>query len=293
MEWGSLPMKRLLVASVYANTRQHTSRNGVWYGLQRRFLDRTTPGGCDFAVYLNGVSPKLFGQDVHIIRHHETNPAYGHIVGIQGVLEYFRSVDYEHYLILDSDCFPIWNGWYEVLCELLRRFDKQYAAPVRVENLDVFPHPSAFFMTAAGLRDSLDFRRAPVSNLLHETFDEVRMGHGVGESGFRELSFVPLLRSNVRSEHPVWSSIYHHLFYHHGAGSRLASTRSTGSGYFSHFVPDEVHKRKEEELFARLQSDPDGYVHHLLGGAGPPGMNRKIEDSRIKRSVRWLSRIVE
>src|SRR2546425_2026497 len=43
------------------------------------------------------------------------------------------------------DCFPVRKGWHDVLANQMHRFNKDFAAPVRAENLDLFPHPSAVF----------------------------------------------------------------------------------------------------------------------------------------------------
>jgi hypothetical protein len=250
-------MKSLLIGSVYGTT----PRNATWVHLQRTFFARTNRCDYDFAVVLNDVPAELFDKDVHVIAARDQN--YGHESGMEHLLNYFRSVKYENYLILDSDCFPVTEGWLEVLLGLCTKFGKEVAAPVRFENLDRFAHPCAVFMTAKGLGQLPPFAYQPTTDLLGNDLKENHFGPG--------LSFLPLLRSNVWSPHPVWGSVYHHLFYHHGAGSRVARSRSTACGYFDHYLTADRHQAAENELFAQLCADPVGYLDRLLGRTTPEG----------------------
>lgn len=250
-------MKRLLVTSVYGPT----SRNTVWYRLQREYLNRHTGCEYDMAVVLNEAPPSLLDPDVHVIVHRPLN--FGHIDGMQQLLQYCLSVDYEYYLILDSDCFPIWPRWLDVLTGLMQQFGKEFAAPIRFENFDVFPHPCAFLASHRGLHDGpLSFDHRPTTNLLGEKFEE---------NQFNQIDALPLLRSNVWSPHPLWAAVYHHLFYHHGAGTRVARSRATTNGYLRHYLTDEQHPKIEKQLFRELRKNPDAYLNRLLHGAEAGG----------------------
>lgn len=263
--------KPLLVGSVYGTT----PRNPTWYHLQREFLTGTTRMEFDFAVVLNNVPQTLFDPDVTVVASRDKN--YGHLEGMNLLLEYFRSTDHQYYLILDSDCFPVCDDWTEKLLGLLHRFGKSVAAPVRFENFDRFAHPCALFMTVEGLQKLPPFGYQQTTDLLDRE---------ITENHFANLSFLPLLRSNVYSPHPVWAAIYNHLFYHHGAGSRIARSRSTVSGYFDHYIPPESHQPTEQELYAQLCANPSEFIGRLLGMHGPaetPGVLNGISAPRTKR----------
>lgn len=241
----------ILVCSVYGAT----PRNATWYRLQRKFLNHTTPQGYDMAVVLNDVPRSLFDPDVTIVDDRSRN--HGHCEGMQRLLDYCRSTKHEQYLFLDSDCFPVWSNWASILCALTRKFAVEFAAAIRVENLDVHPHPCAFFASREGISaKGFGFEYRKGRDLL---------GNELMENQFSEIKSLPLVRSNVVSPHPVWASVYHHLFYHHGAGSRVARTRSTAAGYFDHYLDPDEHQRIEGELFQELQAEPEAFIGRLLG----------------------------
>jgi hypothetical protein len=261
--------KRLLVASVYAGS----DRNAVWLSLQRRFLARTT-ADYDHAVFLNRADPALFRDCLLIGR--DAGGAEGsqeHANALQQVLAYCRAHRYDDYLILDSDCFPACR-WQERLTALMGQ--SPMAAAVRVENFDLFPHPSAFFVRGFAIHEPfLDFAVAPHRNLLGE---EVR---DTGCAIPLDRCF-PLLRSNVWNPHPIFAGVYGHLFYHHGAGSRAAETRGLLSGYYDHVLQPSARPAVEEALFRELVRRPEAFVGRLLGHGLVPRMGR----------LRWLLRRV-
>ena len=119
-----------------------------------------------------------------------------------------------------------------LLAEQMRRFGKRIAAPVRYENLDGFPHPSAMLVERSVLfepwfvlRDGIEAK-----NLLGDTIRDVAASL-VG----RLEQVLPLLRSNAVNLHPVAAAVYHDCFYHHGAGSREFRLRVTDRyGYNRH-----------------------------------------------------------
>jgi hypothetical protein len=253
--------KELLVASVYAPS----DRNALWLSLQQRFLQRTTTD-YDHVLFLNRADPGLFRGCTIIGR--DAGGAEGseeHANALQQVLGYLRAHRHAAYLILDSDCFPV-RRWQEPLMALLGRFPM--AAAVRVENFDLFPHPSALFIRGEAIHDPyLDFAVAPHRNLL---------GQDVRDTGCAiplERCF-PLLRSNVWNPHPIFAGIYGHLFYHHGAGSRTAVTRGLLSGYYDHILPPRQRPAVEQALFRELVRRPDAFLGRLLGRGLVPGSGR-------------------
>lgn len=248
---------KLLIMSVYAPSEL----NEYWYKLQKHFIKKNTLIPYDFKIITNNVNPELFDKD-DVIFSNDQN--IGHPAGIEQMLEYMREhSSYSGYLILDSDCFPVRPGWNEVLDQQMQRFDKSLAAPIRYENLDMFPHPCVVYMSKSGVKNpKINFNYKEVKNLLGEMIDEV--GGGMCEMSDDVL---PLLRSNRINLHPIVAGVYHHLFYHHAAGSRGFDFRLLKKyNYCSHWIDNEGHSEYGEQLFDALIRDPDGFVDKLMHG---------------------------
>ena len=252
-------MKQLLVGSVFGPTE----RSRTWLKLQRQFLSKTTDS-YDHVVFLNGHDASLY-RGVKVIGRLAENPAargrhLPHVIGLQALLAYFRSHPYQHYLILDSDCFPIVPGWLDHLNSMMELVGQQIAAPFRTENLDIFPHPCAFFVKGKAVHDPrINFRPRLIRNLLGTKCADP------GPAIPRTLCF-PLIRSNARNPHPIFSAVYHHLFYHHGCGSRPTAGRVIKLGYVDHIVSPSAHRRIEQRLYHRLVKDPAAFISWLTGG---------------------------
>jgi len=249
---------KLLVGSVYGPSE----RNETWYKLQLEFLDRTTPN-YQHAVFLSGADRNLFHRSLilgevenewkPIVVEGKKENFCPHMKGMQTIVDCFHKGNYDHCLILDSDCFPIREGWLDLLLNKMgEKF--MYAAPVRTENLDTFPHPSAFFIkTICGV----NFQPTRwVKNLIGEKM----LDNG---SCIPMDDTFPLMRSNRYNPHPIFGGIYYDLFYHHCCGSRTdgAQTRATKSGYFEHYAIN--HDLIEEMLFNSLKKDPIAYLKKL------------------------------
>jgi hypothetical protein len=241
---------KLLVLSVFAQS----PRNTHWIKFHYHFLDQTSPA-YDHVVYLHRADPALFPRS-QVLGSVETNGPAPEVHGelLQILLEYARTVAYDYYLFLDSDAFPVTPDWLSAL--VARMGDAPFAAPVRFENLDLFPHPCAFFVRGENVhRQELDFRVGPIGNLLQQT---------VQDPGCRiPLSMCyPLVRTNVFNPHPLLAALYGHWFYHHGCGSRAFAMRSaTTYKYYDHVVTD--HANLEAALFKALTSAPDAFIQRL------------------------------
>jgi hypothetical protein len=258
----------LMIASVYGPS----PLNAAWYALQKRFIAETTTVAHTFGVVLNGVHPGPFdAADVIDV----TPDNEGHARALERVLGHCRRHAHPMYLILDSDCFPVHRGWHEVLVDQMRRFGRTIAAPVRVENLDLYPHPSAMFLLRRGLETCrLDFTANHARpNLLGEAIADVG-------TALRDVAghVLPLLRTNVVNVHPVAAALYHHLFYHHGAGSRadFAFRVLRKFRYHEHWYDSGTEAAHRDELLAALFDDPHRFIGVLRGEAEP----------RIRRHLR-------
>jgi len=235
----------LLVCSVFTDD----SRSRFWLEQQYDWLARTT-GAFDHAVFLNRAAESLFRRS-HIIGRADLPHNGTHIAGLRAIADYCQTTRYKYYLVLDSDCFPIVAGWVDILLSSMKEFRKRFAAPARTENLDIFPHPSAVFTTDAryltfGIRTSPSLLGAKVRDV---TCTAPR------------ACWFPLLKSNRVTVHPVLSTVYYGVFYHHGCGSREFGTRAVSAGYYDHLLDAFP---SDQELMTAFRKDPAKYVARLI-----------------------------
>jgi len=246
MESASLP---LLVCSVYGGGQY----DGFWLELQRSQLRATMgEGGFRHIVYLgHRADEALFAGSLIAGQAREGNPNE-HLAGLECLAAYALSNQdaYSGFLVLDSDAFPVATGWMRMLNGRLAKFRKRCAAAVRIENLDAFPHPCVVYSPQAAC---LRFSLRDTVNLL---------GRPVRDIGCDEERWLPLLKSNRVNVHPVLSTIYSGLFYHHGCGSRNFRMRSTMSGYY-----DDVLKTapSADALLRGLRKNPEAFLAALNG----------------------------
>ena len=247
---------KLLIVSIFSPSKH----NRLWYDVQSNFVRRTTVGTFDYILYLNGITDEVFPNG-NIGWRMVNNKGHGH--ALNEIQRFFRSQshqNYERFLILDSDCFPIFSGWNTILDRQMAQFAKDIAAPVRTENLDLFPHPCAFYMSAAGVQnENVRFEMARKHNMLGQPINDV-CAHMT--SWFDRL--LPMMRTNIINLHPVAAAIYHHLFYHHGAGSRTFKFRVTYKyRFYEHYLDDD--QTLDEELMREFSNDPEGFLCKLVG----------------------------
>lgn len=248
---------KLFVASVYAPSPW----NREWYRLQSKFILQNTPNvSVRFGVLLNGIDVEDVGAAVDVIGVCSGNT--GHSAGMAKLLEVFRASDCTHFLFLDSDCFPVHPNWFNVIVAQMKRFNKRFAAPIRYENLDRFPHPCAFFCDVDAIKDErINFEIGfSGENVLNETVRDV------GNAMLPLLpEILPLMRSNLVNHHPVAAGVYHHLFYHHGAGSRNFKFRLINKyEYCEHWWSGDQDDTLAVQLRKELFADPDEFLRVLM-----------------------------
>ncbi len=273
-----MSQKELLVTSIFAPSEY----NKTWYQLQKQFIARTTRASYDYGIITNGISSDLFeaGDVLHSFSQNEQ-----HSKALYWLLDYARKHEYKNYLFLDSDCFPVRAGWYQILNRQMERFGRKISAPYRTENLDVFPHPCAMFIKGDFIHDArinLE-KQVPMRNLLNEQISDV----GTGMSSITEL-IMPLLRTNVVNPHPLACAIYHHLFYHHGAGSRGFHFRlSKKYGYTDHWYDRSKQHKHGQFLYQQLTKNPEKFIAYL-SGKEEKLINCQLVDRKNKS---WLQRL--
>jgi hypothetical protein len=266
-------MKKLLVGSVFIPDE----RNAAWLRLQRQFLSETV-GDFDHVVYLNRADASVFDR-VPIIGC--VPPDVGFRWGEYGramdaiVAHFVASSDYENYLIIDPDAFPFRGGWIEQLYALMRArpdagiAERMFAAPVRCENLDTFPHGCAFFAKGPWFR-SIDPARfawddVPTTNLFGVACKDaaLREPSSIYDREGKQI-WLPLLRTNTVNLHPIMGAVYGHVFYHHGSGSRDPQFRAVLEGAYENFADQSVTNRRSQEMYAALMRNPSRYLSALV-----------------------------
>jgi len=246
--------KKILIMTVYAPS----DYNHYWYKLQKHFINKNTSIPYDFKIITNNVDTKMFNSDEVVVTN---NSNIGHPKGIRQIIDYMNANRnlYSGFLLLDSDSFPVRHGWHDILDKQMQDLGKDIAAPIRFENLDFFPHPCSVYMHENAL-SKIDFDYSVVKNLIGDEINEV------GGNMLKKLDNVmPLLRTNRVNLHPVAAGIYHHLFYHHGAGSRGFDFRVLKQyEYYNHWIENNDQPRFGDQLMKALVNDPDGFIDKLI-----------------------------
>jgi len=164
--------------------------------------------------------------------------------------------DYEYFITLDTDAFPIQDGWIEFLTSTI----EQGCAVVGVyrnemsEVLPPFIHVSCLCMRVS------DFCQLPVSfgkQIMKDIGQNITM-----ELCRREAGIGCLERTNRVERHFLMAGVYGNLIYHHGAGSRNAFFWS------SRDLPQEVRQQDEKlnvVLRDRVFRNLDSHIENLLG----------------------------
>lgn len=251
---------KLLVGSVFCNS----PRNVVWNKLQMEFLRETTADFDRFVIITQDtdynifesrilkVLPKGYYKKLNV--HGQQGEFTAHLEGCNEFLRhYYDHPEYDHLLILDSDCWPVRKGWQELLIKKMEH--SQYAAPIRVENFDMYPHPSAFFLRDRNCGVSFTPDKW-IKNMIGQRFIDS------GTSIDMQWCY-PLMRSNAYNPHPIFAGVYNDMFYHHSCGSRQAITRAITKGYFDHHIND--HQSTEEDLYEQLKNNARGFIEKLRG----------------------------
>ena len=250
--------RKLLIMTVYGPS----DYNQHWYYLQKKFIKKNTTIPFDFKIISNNVDEDSFNlDDVAIFN----SGNIGHPKGLRQAINYMNnSKGYTEFLLLDSDCFPVRTGWHNILNNQMISHNKNIVAPIRFENLDLFPHPCVVYFNKKGLENpGLNFDYAKVKNLMGDEIEEV------GGNMQKIIQDVfPLLRTNKVNMHHVAAGIYHHLFYHHGAGSRGFQFRVQKEyKYYDHIgLDDNEEILYGDKLINALINDPESYIDKLMYG---------------------------
>jgi RimJ/RimL family protein N-acetyltransferase len=256
--------KRVLVGSIFASANEYQSK---LLELQLYFLGMTTESFDHVAVVNDTKDIKKFNTkviDAEVIKKSTGNhpiPTECHISGLRKLLKYFKeNVDnYDYFLFLDSDAFPIRENWDLEQAKLLKNYGKKMSMAIRYENLEQRLHSSVLFITGKNL-DILSFDVSNKGlNLFGNTERDIRPVRFDKE--LLSITF-PLIRSNRVNYHPLWCGVYFDSFYHHQCGTPLPQGRTmNGDAYWGGMTKNIKH----DELTQQLINDPINFIRPLVG----------------------------
>lgn len=264
---------KLLVGSIFINDSEYQCK---LLDLQLSFLQATTQDFNHFAFISAGLTNNYFLRrtQVGVPEDKTLTFADAHLNGLQSLLKLFRekSDEYEYFLILDSDAFPIKKNWLQSLLSKMNPtyfFDNngnylfqtkqelEVAVILRSENLETRLHASVLFARRNAL-PYLDFSYASVGrDLLHHMEKDICIPAYQFE---RRNKVFPLIRSNKVNIHPLACGIYFDSFYHHAAGSR-DSLLVRGNNYWDAYY--KVHM--DHAFTSQLFDNPCQFVSMLAG----------------------------
>lgn len=269
-----MAMGRLFVGSVYGADEEV---NKKWFGLQSHFLSMTTKGYTHFVCADRDVGfdgdyrfvkkvyqEEEFWHDIGAVRPKSTKEPPSdkyyleHVNGLKTLIDEFRrNIEYGWMLLLDSDAFPVRAGWQNVLPQHINHKKKQWASAVRVECLDLFPHPCVWLIPRRAL-DVLDNLASmpPVPDICGRNVMNIGTGLSTKDA-------LPLIKTNVWSPHPFMCTVYYGAFYHHAGGSRAPGNKSIQ--YYRNTVPDGYHRKFYDDVDGMLLANPEEFISRLVG----------------------------
>ena len=190
-----------------------------------------------------------------------------HAEPLQRLYELARTGGAKYIVTLDTDAFPVREGW---LVDLLSALDAGavLAGVWHAESaIDPYVHPSCLatttdFLEAHGLR----FDYLPIGTpVLYDTASNLtRVALDAG------LPVHRLLRSNRNNLHPVIGGVYGDTVYHHGAGSRGANVWWAGESLDAATL--RRNRRIQELATAMLVGHRAEYLAWLRGS----NLNRRV-----------------
>jgi len=255
-------MKSLIVGSVFKNT---ATDQVEWLNLQLQFL-RATTENFDHVAVLNCEDPEPFHGLTQVVSYGDGNdvfPSQQHVNGLNNLARHFRTVadEYENFLFIDNDAFPIKKDWLNILRIRMDQHEKSIAAVLRTENLETRLHASVLFCKPEALPNLDFFFGQTGSDLLRH--EEQDVGIGDYQDELRGEVW-PLIRTNRINVHPISCGVYFDMFYHHAFGSPTLATRfrTEIKDYSTHYSGDSTNF---SDLHQRLRDDPFVFVRRLAG----------------------------
>jgi hypothetical protein len=180
--------------------------------------------------------------------------------------------EFDYVMTLDTDAFPIQDGWIDRLQEYLTSTSLTGIwRDEMASRLLPFVHPSCLFAR----RDRLLRMDSPFSLQGVQDVGQ-RITFEITDAGER---IMPLRRSNVRNAHFLIGGIYDDLVYHHAAGSRYPIFRMTEG------------EDRDEQIYNGLRNalfDDVDRVMDVLRGRRDDDLGLEWEQVRPWPKLRWL-----
>jgi hypothetical protein len=233
-------MKPLLVGSVFINDNE---LQRSWLDCQLRCLRQTTSDFDHVVVLAEGATTNYFQERTKIVAPSNTKTfSEAHREGLSQLLQYFlQNGDYENFLFLDSDAFPIRKDWLPFLLSKMKpqqiledgtvvsHKSKEYevAGVVRSENLETKLHASVLFVRGQFLKNIEFSLIDPIKDMLIKNDNDITIPY---YENYRKKA-LPLIRTNKANIHPVACGVYYDTFYHHACGSGRPADFRTASYY--------------------------------------------------------------
>jgi len=213
------------ILTVHGNGPNYTgdfAERYSWPKLQIEMLRRHTPAGYTVVAYGNDIiAPhEEFLRSCDEVELHTTAeptlPVLRHVWPARNWLVEENAHRFRYLVTLDSDAFPVHDGWLDrYLADLTE--EQPLVAVQRLENGDT--HSDRSFM--AFMSDTWQTYRFDFS-MVGVTDAGAKISRAVERAG---RSWRKLNRTNAWNPHPLVSAIYDDHIYHHGAGSRLPRFR--------------------------------------------------------------------
>lgn len=271
-------MKKLIVGSVFTKDDPIHQK---WLDLQLLFLSQTTSDFDHIVVLSDGATNDYFEQKTKVIIPDDTSlkAHEAHCRGLNLLLEYFRnkSDDYENFIFLDADAFPIKQNWLPSLLMKMNPLEsidtvtgmmipigttsKEYdvAAALRCENLETRLHASILFVKKKAL-SNVSFSVSQVGNDLAGNL-EFDVNIPVYQNKLRDSAF-PLIRTNKNNIHPLACGVYYDMFYHHACGSGRIFGMRAANCYLSNIIPTILNVSRFTD---QLMKSPCDFIKNLAG----------------------------
>ncbi len=269
-EWlpSQLDPRDVAICTIHGNSASYGgdfAKRHPWPELQIEQLRRHTRPGYRVFAYGNDLIPEheQYLRDcleVEFISSADTRwGTYTHVWPLRNWLARIAMQKYRWIVHLDSDAFPVSDGWLESSVERIS-YQSPMVAVRRVENGDHHSDRSFLVYSRAGYRrHAFDFSKIN------------RVDSGAGISAELEASgfaWSAMLRSNTYDYHPLIAGIYDDLIYHHAAGSREPKFR-----FNKDQRRDETHWIREQAihrvLMRRAFDHTDALIAELRGEREP------------------------
>ena len=238
-----------------------------WPELQMRQLRRHTPPGFTMVAVGNRIMPEhevFLGScrevEIHCT-HDPAMPLFKEIWRYRNWLVEQTHERFRYLITLDSDAFPITDGWLDRYLEGLSEREP-VAAVQRLENGDTHSDRSFMaFSSRAWRQHRFDFANGPKDA-------------GCRISAYldsRGLSWRRLTRSNAWNPHSLTAGLYDSAIYHHAAGGRLPLYRINQAIWREGLDTPafETELAIHNALLDAIHHDTDHFLDQLQGRAAP------------------------